>query len=180
MITSHRRLWTNEETGKREQIESVSSNIGCLMGATNESRTSFDAPLVTRFHFFEAEKALNTKHSVANCQHAAETMSAVQKDYLKVAVMFHKFEQAYVALVWQFVRMGRLFPPNKTAVGIVVRKFNEILVKDHGIEIQSRTIERIKRMSQNLAIVRAKQILYHTENRKVCECALPSKPDSGC
>ena len=108
MITSHRRLWTNEETGKREQIESVSSNIGCLMGATNESRTSFDAPLVTRFHFFEAEKALNTKHSVANCQHAAETMSAVQKDYLKVAVMFHKFEQAYVALVWQFVRMGKL------------------------------------------------------------------------
>lgn len=166
MKTSHRRLWTNEETGEREQIESTSSNIGCLMGATNESRSSFDNALVTRFHFFEAEKALNTTHSVANCQHAAETMGSVQKKKLKAAIMFHKFEQGYAALIWQYVRMGRLKSPNKTAVGIVTRRFNEILKADYNIEIESRTIERIKRLSQNLAIVRAKQILYHTVGGK--------------
>lgn len=166
MKTSHRRLWTNEETGKREQIESTSSNIGCLMGATNESKSAFDAALVTRFHFFEAEKALNTQHSVANCQHAAETMGKIQKEKLKEAVMFHKFEQAYVALVWQFIRMGRLKEPDKTAVGLITRRFNEILKSDYNIEIESRTLERIKRLSQNLAIVRAKQILYYTNTGK--------------
>ena len=57
MKTSHRRLWTNEETGKREQIESVSSNIGCLMGATNESKSAFDPALVTRFHFFRSRES---------------------------------------------------------------------------------------------------------------------------
>lgn len=166
MKTSHRRLWTNDETGVREQIESVSSNIGCLMGATNEARTSFDPALVTRFHFFEAERALNTKHSVSNCQHAAETMAPAQKEKLKAAIMFHQFEQGYVALVWQYVRMGRLLPPNKTAVGILLRKFKEILKADHGVTIPDRTGERIKRLSQNLAIVRAKQILYHTQTGK--------------
>lgn len=166
MKTSHRRLWTNEETGEREQIESVSSNIGCLMGATNESRSAFDNALVTRFHFFEAEKALNTSHSVANCQHASETMGDVQRQRLKSAIMFHKFEQGYVALVWQYVRMGRLREPNKTAVGVLTRRFNELLKADYDIEIESRTIERIKRISQNLAIVRAKQILYHTVTGK--------------
>ena len=83
MKTTHRRLHTNDETGERVQIESTSSNIGCLMGATNESRSSFDKPLQTRFHFFEAEKALNTQHSVANCQHAAKTMAKPQKEKLK-------------------------------------------------------------------------------------------------
>ena len=105
MKTVHRRLFTNEETGIREQIESTSSNIGCLMGATNEARSNFDKPLQTRFHFFEAEKSLNTKHSVSNCQHAAETMGPVQKQKLEAAVMFHKFEQGYVALVWQFIAL---------------------------------------------------------------------------
>ena len=91
---------------------------------------------------------------------------STKKAKLKAAVMFHKFEQAYVALVWQFVRMGRLVEPNKTAVGLVTRRFNEILKKDYNIEIESRTLERVKRLSQNLAIVRAKQILYHTVTGK--------------
>lgn len=166
MKTTHRRLFTNEETGIREQIESTSSNIGCLMGATNESRSAFDKPLQTRFHFFEAEKALNTTHSVANCQHAAETMGRVQKKFLDAAVMFHKFEQGYVALVWQFVRMGRIKEPNTFAVGVITRRFLDILKRDYDVAIESRTIERIKRLSQNLAIIRAKQILYHTVTGK--------------
>ena len=49
--TSHRRLHTHEDTGKREQITSVSSNIGCQFIATNESRTSFEDAFQTRFHF---------------------------------------------------------------------------------------------------------------------------------
>lgn len=166
MKTTHRRLFTNDDTGVREQIESTSSNIGCLFGATNESRTSFDDALQTRFHFFEAEKALNTTHSVANCQHAAETMGKVQKKKLKEAIMFHKFEQGYVALVWQFVRMKRIKEPNTTAVGVVVKRFEKILNREYDISIESRTIERIKRLSQNLAIIRAKQILYHTMTGK--------------
>ena len=166
MKTVHRRLFTNEETGIREQIESTSSNIGCLMGATNEARSNFDKPLQTRFHFFEAEKSLNTKHSVSNCQHAAETMGPVQKQKLEAAVMFHKFEQGYVALVWQFIRLGRIKEPNTLAVGIITRRFFEILKKDYDISVGSRTIERIKRLSQNLAIIRAKQILYHTNTGK--------------
>ena len=166
MKTTHRRLFTNEETGIREQIESTSSNIGCLLGATNESRSSFDPALQTRFHFFEAEKALNTKHSVANCQHAAATMGEVQKKKKKQAIMFHKFEQGFVALTWQFVRMGRIKEPNTTAVGIVTRQFEKILSTKYDIHIESRTVERIKRLSQNLAIVRAKQILYYTNTGK--------------
>lgn len=162
MKTVHRRLFTSEETGIREQIESTSSNIGCLMGATNEARSNFDKPLQTRFHFFEAEKSLNTKHSVSNCQHAAETMGATQKKHLEAAVMFHKFEQAYVALVWQFIRLGRLKEPNTLVVGIVTKRFFEILKREYDTSVGSRTIERIKRLSQNLAIIRAKQILYHT------------------
>lgn len=162
MKTVHRRLFTNEETGIREQIESTSSNIGCLMGATNEARSNFDKPLQTRFHFFEAEKSLNTKHSVSNCQHAAETMGGVQRKFLQNAIMFHRFEQGYVALVWQFIRLGRIKEPSTLAVGIVTRRFFEVLKKDYDISVGSRTIERIKRLSQNLAIIRAKQILYHT------------------
>lgn len=162
MKTVHRRLFTNEETGVREQIESTSSNIGCLMGATNEARSNFDKPLQTRFHFFEAEKSLNTTHSVSNCQHAAETMGETQKKFLDIAIMFHKFEQGYVALVWQFIRLGRLKEPNTIAVGIITRRFFDILKKDYDISVGSRTIERVKRLSQNLAIIRAKQILYHT------------------
>lgn len=162
MKTTHRRLFTNDETGIREQIESTSSNIGCMFGATNESRSSFDAALQTRFHFFEAEKALNTTHSVANCQHAAETMGKIQKEKLKDAIMFHKFEQGFVALAWQFVRMGRIKEPNTTAVGIVVQRFEKALDSEYDIKIESRTVERIKRICQNLAIVRAKQILYYT------------------
>ena len=166
MKTVHRRLFTNEETGIREQIESTSSNIGCLMGATNEARSNFDKPLQTRFHFFEAEKSMNTKHSVSNCQHAAETMGDVQKKFLDIAIMFHKFEQGYVALVWQFIRLGRIKEPNTLAVGIITRRFFEILKKDYDISVGSRTIERVKRLSQNLAIIRAKQILYHTVTGK--------------
>jgi hypothetical protein len=166
MKTVHRRLFTNEETGIREQIESTSSNIGCLMGATNEARSNFDKPLQTRFHFFEAEKSLNTKHSVSNCQHAAETMGTVQRKFLQTAVMFHRFEQGYAALVWQFIRMGRIREPNTLAVGIVTRRFFDILKKDYDITVGSRKIERIKRLSQNLAIIRAKQILYHTNTGK--------------
>ena len=162
MKTTHRRLHTNDETGERVQIESTSSNIGCLMGATNESRSSFDKPLQTRFHFFEAEKALNTQHSVANCQHAAKTMAKPQKEKLKAAVMFHKFEQAYAALVWTYVRMGRIQEPDTTAVGIVTRRFTDLLKSTYDVEVESRTIERVERLSQNLAILRAKQILYHT------------------
>ena len=75
--------------------------------------------------------------------------------------MFHKFEQAYVALVWQFIRMGRIRSPNTTAVGIVLNRFKHEL-KRQNISIHSRTEERVKRLCQNLAIVRAKQILYHT------------------
>ncbi len=166
MKTVHRRLFTNEETGVREQIESTSSNIGCLMGATNEARSNFDKPLQTRFHFFEAERSLNTNHSVSNCQHAAETMGPVQKDKLKSAIMFHKFEQGYVALVWQFVRLGRLKEPNTAIVGLVSKQFTDILKREYDISVGSRTIERIKRLSQNLAIIRAKQILYHTVTGK--------------
>jgi len=166
MKTTHRRLFTNDETGIREQIESTSSNIGCLMGATNESRSSFDRALITRFHFFEAEKALNTKHSVANCQHAAETMGKAQKEKLKAAVMFHKFEQAYAALMWTYIRMGRIQEPDTSAVGIITKRFTDILKRNYDVEVESRTIERVKRLSQNLAIVRAKQILYHTETGK--------------
>lgn len=162
MKTVHRRLFTDEETGIREQIESTSSNIGCLMGATNEPRSNFDKPLQTRFHFFEAEKSMNTNHSVANCQHAAETMGDVQRKFLANAVMFHRFEQGYVALMWQFIRLGRIREPNTVAVGIITRRFFDILKNDYDISVGSRTIERIKRLSQNLAIIRAKQILYHT------------------
>jgi hypothetical protein len=93
-------------------------------------------------------------------------MSNHQKSKLKAAVMFHKFEQAYVALVWQFIRMGRLVEPNKTAFGLITRRFNDIFKKDYNMELESRTLERVKRLSQNLAIVRAKQILYHTVTGK--------------
>ena len=166
MKTSHRRPFTDEETGVRTQITSISQNIGCLMGATNEPRSNFDGPLQTRFNWFEAEKLLNTKNTVAECQHAAETMGAHQREKLKVAVMFHKFEQAYVALVWQFIYMQRIRSPDTTAVGLVMRVFKEHLKNSYGIHIHSRTEERIKRLAQNLTIVRAKQILYHTKTGK--------------
>ena len=44
--------------------------------------------------------------------------------------------------------------------------YGSFLKADYNIEIESRTIERVKRLSQNLAIVRAKQILYHTVGGK--------------
>lgn len=165
MKTSHRRPFTDEKTGERTQITSISQNIGCLMGATNEPRSNFDKPLQTRFNWFEAEKLLSTTRTIADCQHAAETMGRVQRDKLKEAVHFHKFEQGYVALVWQFVRMGRIQSPDTTAVGIVMRIFKDELKKE-GITIHSRNVERVKRLCQNLAIVRAKHILYHTVGGK--------------
>ena len=85
--------------------------------------------------------------------------------------MFHKFEQGYVALVWQFVRMGRIKEPNTFAVGVITRRFLDILKRDYDVTIESRTIERIKRLSQNLAIIRAKQILYHTVTESLRACA---------
>jgi len=166
MKTSHRRPFTDEETGVRTQITSISQNIGCLMGATNEPRSNFDGPLQTRFNWFEAEKLLNTTNTVAECQHAAETMGKTQRHKLDVAVMFHKFEQAYVALVWQFIYMRRVVTPDTTAVGVVMRVFKQELEATHGITVHSRTEERIKRLAQNLTIVRAKQILYHTKTGK--------------
>ena len=166
MKTSHRRPFTDEETGVRTQITSISQNIGCLMGATNEPRSNFDGPLQTRFNWFEAEKLLNTTNTVAECQHAAETMGKVQRQKLEVAIMFHKFEQAYVALVWQYIYMGRIVAPDTTALGVVMRVFKLELQKKHGVTIHSRTEERIKRLCQNLTIVRAKQILYHTRTGK--------------
>lgn len=166
MKTSHRRPFTDEETGVRTQITSISQNVGCLMGATNEPRSNFDGPLQTRFNWFEAEKLLNTKNTVAECQHAAETMGTAQRQKLNVAIMFHKFEQAYVALVWQFIYMRRVAAPDTTAVGIVMRVFKNELDAKHGVSIHSRTEERIKRLAQNLTIVRAKQILYHTTTGK--------------
>lgn len=178
MKTSHRRPFT-DENGERHQINAISQNIGCLMGATNEPRSNFDKPLQTRFNWFEAEKLLNTTRSVAECQHAAETMGESQRDKLEEMVAFHKFEQAYTALVWQFVRMGRIKGPDTTAVGIVLRRFKQEL-ETQGVTIHSRAAERVKRLSQNLAIVRAKQILYHTVSGKYANVpfAIEQVPDA--
>lgn len=168
MKTTHRRLFTREDTGERQQIESTSSNIGCLFGATNEPRSSFDAALQTRFHFFEAERSLNTTRSIADCQHNAKTMQKANKEKKKEWVMFHKFEQAFVAIAWQFIRLGRIQTPDISAFTIVLRRFKTILKQKYGKDIEPRTAERMEYLCINLAIVRAKQIMYFTETG---ECA---------
>lgn len=168
MKTTHRRLFTREDTGERQQIESTSSNIGCLFGATNEPRSSFDPALQTRFHFFEAERSLKTTRSIADCQHNAKTMQKANKEKKKEWVMFHKFEQAFVAIAWQFIRLGRIKPPDISVFTIVLKRFEKILKQNYGKEIPPRTAERMEYLCVNLAIVRAKQIMYFTETG---ECA---------
>jgi hypothetical protein len=161
MKTSHRRLFTDEE-GTRLQIESTSSNIGCMFGATNESRSKFDAALQERFHFFEAEKCLTTTRSTEDCQHAAKTMIKENNLEKERWVMFLKFEQGFAAMAWTFIRLGVIKKPDISAYMNVSRRFCTILQKQHGISIPTRTQQRMKLLCQNLAILRAKQIMYFT------------------
>ena len=100
--------------------------------------------------FFEAEKALNTTHSVSSCQHAAETMGDIQRERRKAAIMFHKFEQGYVALVWQYVRMGRIKEPDTSVVGIITKRFTDILERDHDILFPRQNMEEDPEAQQQL------------------------------
>lgn len=162
MKTSHRRLFTNEETGRREQIESTSSNIGCLFGATNESRSKFDAALQERFHFFEAQRCLTTTRSTEDCQHAAKTMIKENTIEKSRWVMFLQFEQGFAAMAWTYIRLGIIKKPDISAYMNVSRRFCRILQRNYGVSISTRTQQRMKLLCQNLAILRAKQIMYFT------------------
>lgn len=76
--------------------------------------------------------------------------------------MFHKFEQGFAAIAWTFIRMGRIREPEISPFTNVMQRFKEILKKDHGIHLETRVQLRMKRLCQNLAILRASQIMYFT------------------
>ena len=167
--TSHRRLHTDEETGVRKQVDSISSSIGCSFVATNESRTSFDKAFQTRFHFFESEKLLKVApgKGMQDRIQALETMSEARIVQKRATEMWFKFEQAYVFTAWQFIHMGRIRKPDTTAFNMVSSRFQQAML-GYGINTESitRTMKRVKLLCQICAIIRAKQILYCTETGK--------------
>jgi len=164
-LVSHERPHIDEETGVRTKKTGLSSCIDVLIGASNESRLAFSEALRTRFHWFESEKCMSEENSIRKCQQAMRTMKMEQKNKQTQAINSHKFEQAYVCLIWQFIRMGAIMKPDTSIIGIVMENFGEELT-NYGIKMDTREWARVEMLCLNLAIVRAKQILYFTVTGK--------------
>ncbi len=161
--TSHRRPHTDEETGKRSQINSISSNIGCEFIATNAAQTKFDPAFVTRYHFIEAEKLLKFEpgKDMTSRTDALQTMSPENLRQKKACEMWFKFEQGYVFTIWQFIHMGGIVRPTKIVFHKTAKRFTKLMLQ-YGVDTNTitRTIKRAELLSEICAIIRAKQILY--------------------
>jgi len=164
---AHERPHSHKETGERNKIVGISSCIGVMFGASNEGKGAFSDALRDRFHFFEAEKCIerSDQKTIQESKQMWKSMKQLQKNKLKEAVEDHKFEQGFVCVAWQFIRMGAIKKPDSSIVPTIMARFGDELVK-YGIRYDTRQWERVELLCMHLAIVRAKEILYKTVTGK--------------
>ena len=184
---AHERPHSHKDTGVRNKIVGISSCIGVMFGASNEGKGAFSDALRDRFHFFEAEKCIERKDrkTIQASKQMWKSMKAEQKSKHKEAIEDHKFEQGFVCLAWQFIRMGAIKKPDASIVPTIMARFGEELTK-YGIRYDTRQWERVELLCSLLAIVRAKDILYKTVTGKYanqpfqCEHLFDAEPLMVC
>lgn len=163
-LVSHERPFIDPDTGARKKETGLSSCIDVIIGASNESKLAFSDALKTRFHFFESEKCM-AEREVRDCINALKTMAREQKDRQHMEIIYHQFEQFYSCQVWQFIRMGAIHKPDTSIINLVMKRFAKELSR-YGIKMDTREWSRVEILAMNLAILRAKEILYMTPTGK--------------
>ena len=163
--TSHRRLHIDEQTGVRSQISSVSQAIGCYFGASNDPKSRSTPAMITRFHWLESEKVYREGRNIHDCQRAYDSMGPVAQAARERSVVYHKLEDAIMAMTFQFIRVGLLEKPELVVADIVIDNFT-MLLKKYGITYEGRTIERTKKLCTIMTMINAKEQLFHTPGGK--------------
>ena len=173
MCTKARYLFCDPEDGKRKQLTTLSQNIGVVIGGSNDPRHYFDEPLTTRFQWFDSVKTNISGRRVSDCMHAMSTMSGYHVRRGSELQHYFKFEQLFVGLAWIFHYLG-VIKINTIALDVVMLRFKAYM-EQHGVVVPTRTQKRIKLLAKNLALVRGKEIMYHTETGEYAQT--PFEPE---
>ena len=156
----------DEQTGERKNRIAKSQQIGILMGATNDDKSTAEEAMQTRFYWGDFEKYENNQSmDLQLCMRGDRELKdcLVTTSLLQTMQEYFKEEQMRVWLAYKLIYMKIIHPPNLKAADTVYTQMSGMLSKRYKVSIPPRTRERYEILCKVLTIINAIETVFNVK-----------------